>query len=151
MQKNGSYAEYGIPMVTVYLLGHRVGNIEEPVVYVRHKAYNYDGEEVTKGIPDPFVESLIHDSIIVQIPLLHGYVGNRLEEILSIFDQTKRARDNAQVLNIDEDKYSGDAEMEYILHRLLSAASNAKLRQDMNVEDEIFLCYRKPRYGYHDA
>ncbi|WP_300694094.1 hypothetical protein [uncultured Bacteroides sp.] len=138
MQKNGSYAEYGIPMVTVYLLGHRVGNIEEPVVYVRHKAYNYDGEEVTKGIPDPFVESLVHDSIIVQIPLLHGYVGNRLEEILSIFDQTKRARDNAQVLNIDEDKYSGDAEMEYILHRLLSAASNAKLRQDMNVEDEYF-------------
>ena len=138
MLKNGGYAEHGIPMVTVYLLGHRVGNIEEPVVYVRHKAYNYDGEEVTKGIPDPFVESLVHDSIIVQIPLLHGYAGNRLEEILSIFDQTKRARDNAQVLNIDEDKYSGDTEMEYILHRLLSAASNAKLRQDMNVEDEYF-------------
>ena len=28
--------------------------------------------------------------------------------------------------------------MEYILHRLLAAASNSNLRQDMNVEDEYF-------------
>ena len=28
--------------------------------------------------------------------------------------------------------------MEHILHRLLAAASDAKLRQDMNVEDEYF-------------
>ena len=129
---------YGIPMITVYLLGHRVGKIEEPVLYVRHKSYDYDGVEVTKGMPDPFVESLVHDSIIVQIPLLHGRVNNRLVEVLSVFDQTNKDGNNRQVLNIDEDTYCGDAEMEHILHRLLVAASDAKLRQDMNVEDEYF-------------
>ena len=129
---------YGIPMITVYLLGHRVGEIEEPVLYVRHKSYDYDGVEVTKGMPDPFVESLVHDSIIVQIPLLHGRVNNRLVEVLSVFDQTNKDGNNRQVLNIDEDTYRGDAEMEHILHRLLAAASDAKLRQDMNVEDEFF-------------
>ena len=129
---------YGIPMITVYLLGHRVGEIEEPVLYVRHKSYDYDGVEVTKGMPDPFVESLVHDSIIVQIPLLHGRVNNRLVEVLSVFDQTNKDGNNRQVLNIDEDTYRGDAEMEHILHRLLVAASDAKLRQDMNVEDEYF-------------
>ena len=129
---------YGIPMITVYLLGHRVGEIEEPVLYVRHKSYDYDGVEVTKGMPDPFVESLVHDSIIVQIPLLHGRVNNRLVEVLSVFDQTNKDGNNRQVLNIDEDTYRGDAEMEHILHRLLIAASDAKLRQDMNVEDEYF-------------
>ncbi|MBO5182362.1 MAG: hypothetical protein J6B92_10830, partial [Paraprevotella sp.] len=36
------------------------------------------------------------------------------------------------------DDYMGDAEMEHILHRLLSAASDSNLRQDMNVEDEYF-------------
>ena len=129
---------YGIPMITVYRLGHRVGDIEEPVLYVKHKSYNYDGVEVTKGIPDPFVESLVHDSIIVQIPLLHGRVNNRLVEVLSVFDQTNKDGHNRQVLRIDDAVYKGDADMEHILHRLLTAASDSKLRQDMNVEDEYF-------------
>ena len=129
---------YGIPMITVYLLGHRVGDIEEPVLYVRHKSYDYDGKEVTKGMPDPFVESLVHDSIIVQIPLLHGRVNNRLVEVLSVFDQTNKDGKNRQVLKIDDSVYDGDTEMQHILHRLLAAASDSKLRQDMNVEDEYF-------------
>ena len=136
--KDSNPKGYGIPMITVYLLGHRVGDIEEPVLYVRHKSYDYDGVEVTKGMPDPFVESLVHDSIIVQIPLLHGRVNNRLVEVLSIFDQTNKDGSNRQVLNIDEAAYDGDAEMQHILHRLLIAASDSKLRQDMNVEDEYF-------------
>lgn len=129
---------YGIPMITVYMLGHRVGDIQEPVLYVRHKAFDYDGKEVVEGVPDPFVDSLVHDSIIVQIPLLRGQINNRLEEVLSVFDQTHKDKKNRQVLNLDEDVYSGDDEMNRIIHRLLSAASDAKLRQDMNVEDEYF-------------
>ena len=98
-----------------------------------------DGNEVTKGLPDPFVESLVHDSIIVQIPRLQGNVNNRLEEVLSVFDQTRKDRHNRQVMNIDEAEYAGDEEMMHIIHRLLAAAADAKLRQDMNVEDEYFL------------
>ena len=63
---------------------------------------------------------------------------NRLVEVLSVFDQTNKDVNNRQVLKIDEDTYRGDAEMEHILHRLLAAASDSKLRQDMNVEDEYF-------------
>ena len=136
--KDDNHNDYGIPMITVYLLGHRVGEIEEPVLYVRHKSYDYDGVEVTKGMPDPFVESLIHDSIIVQIPLLRGRVNNRLEKVLSVFDQTNKDGRNRQVLKIDDEVYKGDSELEHIIHRLLAAAADAKLRQDMNVEDEYF-------------
>lgn len=85
-----------------------------------------------------FVESLVHDSIIVQIPRLHGRVNNRLEKVLSVFDQTHKDKGNRQMLNIDEDNYEDDTDMMYILRRLLAAASDAKLRQDMNVEDEYF-------------
>ena len=129
---------YGIPMIAVYLLGHKVGDIEEPVLYVRHKALDYDGNHVTKGIPDPFVDSLTHDSIIVQIPRLRGHVNNRLDKVLSVFDQSLKEKGNHQVLSVDEDKYNGDLEMMHILHRLITAASDSKLRQDMNVEDEFF-------------
>ena len=129
---------YGLPMVAVYILGHRVGNIDEPVLYVDHKTYDYDGNEVTKGLPDPFVDSLVHRSIIVQIPLLHGQINNRLDKVLSVFDQKKQEKGNQHVMELNEDLYTGDSDMEYILRRLLMASSDAKLRQDMNVEDEYF-------------
>ncbi len=129
---------YGIPMVAVYILGHRVGNINVPVLYVNHKSYDYDGHEVTHGLPDPFVDSLVHDSIIVQIPLLHGQINNRLFKVLSVFDQTNKEKDNRQVVELDDANYEGDADMQYILRRLFKASSDAKLRQDMNVEDEFF-------------
>ena len=129
---------YGLPMIAIYLLGHRVGNIDEPVLYVNHGYHNYDGQEVTKGVPDPFVESLVHDGIIVQIPLLHGRINNRLVKVLSVFDQTNKDSLNRQVLKIDEEVYGGDIEMKHILHRLFTAACDAKLRQDMNIEDEFF-------------
>ena len=138
MLKDDEHISQGIPMVAVYLLGHRVGDIEEPVLYVKHESYDYEGNVVTKGLPDPFVESLTHNSILVQIPRLHGHVNNRLEEILSIFDQTRKNRDNRQVIDINEADYADDAEMMLIIHRLLAAAADAQVRQDMNAE-EIYL------------
>ena len=125
-------------MVAVYLLGHRVGDIEEPVVYVNHDVFDYNGEVVEEGKEDPFVESLTHNSIIVQIPRLKGRVNNRLEKVLSVFDQSRKDAEDKQVLNIDENKYEDDADMMYMLHRLTAAAADSEMRQDMNVEDEYY-------------
>ena len=108
------------------------------MLYVSHKAYDYDGHEVKKGMPDPFVESLVHDSIIVQIPLLHGVINNRLDEVLSVLDQTKRDKDDPHLLCLDESKYADSSDMNYIVHRLTAAASNPQMRQNMNVEDEYY-------------
>jgi len=131
--------QHALPMVAVYLLGHKVGDIEEPVLYVRHQSYDYAGKVVTKGLPNEFVDSLTHDSIIVQIPRLHGQINNRLDKVLSIFDQTRKDSNNQQILNIDDSLYpEDDLEMQRILHRLLMAATDADMRMDMNVEDEYF-------------
>ena len=138
MLKEDDHNSRGIPMVAVYLLGHRVGDIEEPVLYVKHQSFDYDGNVVTQGLPDPFVDSLTHNSILVQIPRLHGRVNNRLEELLSVFDQTRMNKDNRQVMDINETDYADDAEMMLIIHRLLAAAADAQVRQDMNAEDEFF-------------
>lgn len=126
------------PMVAIYLMGHRVGDIEVPVLYVNHKAYDYDGRVVTHGIPDAFVDSLTHDSIIVQIPLLRGKINNHLDEVLSVFDQSKADVDDPHLLRLDVDQYSNDDNMQYLVNRLTAAASSPKIRRDMNVEDEYF-------------
>lgn len=139
-ERNMTDEGYGLPMVAVYLLGHKVGDIEEPVLYVHHEPRDYDGNIVTRGMPDPFVCSLTHESIIVQIPRLHGRINNRLDEVLSVFDQSKTNADtNDHTIFIDEDRYPEDnAEMQRILRRLLMAAVSSDIRQDMNVEDEYY-------------
>ena len=133
-EENGKYA---IPMVAIYLLGHCIGEVKEPIVYVNHQAYDYDGKEVKDGMPDPFVESLQHDSIIVQIPLLHGRINNRLEQVLSVFDQANVA-DDKKVIKVDDKQFEGDDDMEYVVRRLQSAAADPELRYQMNAEDEFF-------------
>ena len=134
-ETNGKFA---LPTVAVYLLGHRVGKIKEPVVYAKHKIYDYNGNELKLDKPDPFVESLQHDSIIVQIPLLRGRVNNRVEKILSVFDQSQIYPQDQKVLEVNEDAYINDDDMAYILRRLQSAASNPEIRNRMNAEDEFF-------------
>lgn len=128
--------DHAIPTVAVYLLGHRVGEIEEPVLYVSHQSYDYEGRLVTKGMPDAFVESLTHDSIIVQIPRLHGQINNRLDKVLSIFDQTRKDKENEHLLHVDERLYSDDQDMSLIIHRLTMAAADIHVNYSMNVEDE---------------
>ena len=48
-----------------------------------------------------------------------------------------------KILDIDESTYDGDADMLRIVQRLLAAASDAKIRHDMNVEDEFFSVIEK--------
>ena len=135
---------HAIPMVAVYLLGHMVGDIEEPVLYVRHQSFDYEGNLVTKGLPNPFVDSLTHESVIVQIPRLDGRINNRLYEVLSIFDQTRKSAEDQHMLNLEDDLYpEEDTEMQHILRRLLMAATNADMRMDMNVEDEYYSIIEK--------
>ena len=141
--KNMVDGGHALPMVAVYLLGHKVGDIEEPVLYVNHQSRDYNDNVVTKGLPDPFVDSLTHDSIIVQIPRLHGHINNRLDKVLSIFDQSRRDENDNRLLKIDDTAYADDADMEHILHRLTMAAADADMRHKMNVEDEYFSAIEK--------
>ena len=75
--------------------------------------------------------------LLVQIPLLHGKVNNKLEKVLSFFDQTHTA-DNKKVIRIDETQIEGDEDMDHIVRRLQAAAADPDMRNQMNVEDEYF-------------
>ena len=135
--------KHALPMIAIYLLGHPVGKIEEPVLYVNPRAENYDGEPVTQGLPDPFVDSLTHSSIIVQIPLLHGRVRNHVERILNIFDQTRMDSQHHYLLNIDEADYGEDEELRLIFHRLLTAGASREMREKMEMEDLMLRDYEE--------
>ena len=129
----GQKQAYGLPIISIYILGHALGNLTEPVVYVRRHYLDYDDKLLPS--PEPFIESLTHDSIIVQIPFLTGRTRNRLERLLTVFDQEYRQAKSEHYLEINEDHL--DEEVKYIVNRLLKAASTPDVRRAMEIEDEI--------------
>ena len=131
--ERGKKQSYGLPIISIYILGHALGNLTEPVVYVRRHYLDYEDKFLPS--PDPFIESLTHDSIIVQIPFLTGRTRNRLERLLSVFDQEYRQAESEHYLEIDDEHL--DEEVECVVRRLLKAAVTPDIRRDMEIEDEI--------------
>ena len=131
--EHGQKRTYGLPIISIYILGHPLGDLTEPVVYVRRSYLDYDDNPLPS--PDPFIESLTHDSIIVQIPFLTGRTRNRLERLLSVFDQEYRQPESEHYLEINDEQL--DEEAKYVVHRLLKAAAAPAVRRAMEIEDEI--------------
>ncbi|XCN73449.1 MAG: hypothetical protein Q3M24_01480 [Candidatus Electrothrix aestuarii] len=57
------------PILSIYFLGHRLDNVHVPVIRVERKYYdNATGGELP--VQEEFIESLTHDSFVIQIPEL---------------------------------------------------------------------------------
>ncbi len=126
-------SQYGLPIISIYILGHTLGELKEPVIYVHRRYLDYE-DNVIEG-KDKFIESLTHDSIIVQIPFLQRRTRNRLERLLHIFDQNCRLKGDDHLLEVDENLFQ--AEDALVLNRLLKAGVAPEVRRSMDVEDEI--------------
>ena len=135
VSREGDGKGYGLPIISIYILGHKLGDLAEPVVYVRRRYLDYESQEIEQGVPDPFIESLTHDSIIVQIPYLQGRARNHLERLLSVFDQECRMVGDEHYLQINDEGM--DAEGRLLVNRLVMAAASPEVRREMQVEDEI--------------
>ena len=122
ISSSGSGTGYGLPIISIYILGHKLGDLNEPVVYVRRRYLDYDNRDIVQGVPDPFIESLTHDSIIVQIPYLQGRARNHLERLLSVFDQECRMATDVHFLQINDEDM--DKEGRLLVNRLVMAAAS---------------------------
>lgn len=131
--RSGDDAIYGLPIISIYILGHALGDLKEPVIYVRRRYLDYDDNVLEQT--DKFIESLTHDSIIVQIPYLQGRTRNRLERLLNVFDQTNCIHNDDHFLEVDETQFHDDENL--VVNRLLKAGTTPDVRRAMDVEDEI--------------
>ena len=116
ISSSGSGAGYGLPIISIYILGHKLGDLNEPVVYVRRRYLDYDNRDIVQGVPDPFIESLTHDSIIVQIPYLQGRARNHLERLLSVFDQECRMATDVHFLQINDEGMDKEGRLLVAVH-----------------------------------
>lgn len=125
--------------VTVYLLGHKVEELPNAVTYVYPKMYDQYNNELgnLKISKIPFVDALIHDMIIVQIPLLTNMkVVSHLDRLLSLFDQSYVTKENSHKMNLNTEKLSEDKALEPVVNRLQCAYVDNETRENMEFEDE---------------
>jgi len=130
---NGNTTRKGMPIITIYFLGYQLEKITAPVIKVARQYYDLTtGDKVEER--EDFIESLTHDSYVIQISRLRPDHQSEIERLLAIFDQHQTGSDE-HILTINELKYP--LKYRKIVRRLRRAITNRKVRQSMDVEDDI--------------
>ena len=75
-----------LPIITIYLLGFNLTNIEAPAIKIERQ---YIDLIMGNVIPrkNEFIELLTHNSYIVQLQRINTKLQNRIDELLSVFEQ----------------------------------------------------------------
>ena len=128
-----------IPIISIYFLGHKLDHIKVPVIKVQRDYIDLStGSTIYEK--EYFIESLTHDSFIIQIPFLKNNRKTDLLKVLSIFDQSNREED-FHILNVNEIEFP--EKYRDIIRRLQQANCNSEIRQQMSVEDIYIEDYRQ--------
>jgi hypothetical protein len=126
----------GIPIISIYFLGHRLDQTDSSIIGI-NRIYKdlVTGEQL--NVKESFIESLTHDSYIIQIPQLAKKRRNDLEKLLSIFDQSESIDETHHILNINETDYP--AKYGDLIRRLRSVIMEPEIRKKMKDEDIILI------------
>ncbi len=123
-----------LPLLTIYFLGHALEHTEAPVIRVRRESYDLTTGEKLK-LREPFIESLTHDSYVIQIPHLRSTHRTEVEELLQLFDQGNISSDDKHFLEIDESEVA--ERYRPLLRRLQRAVAEPEVAEAMELEDEV--------------
>ena len=135
-----------LPIMSIYFLGHNLDHTDAPVIKVERNYIDLAKQEVIIE-KEEFIESLTHDSFVIQIRRLSGRRRTELEQLLIVFDQDYKTEDD-HLLNIKEE----DLPKRYrpVLRRLLAAFSNKEVRDRMDDEDEIIEDFQNLERRIHE-
>jgi hypothetical protein len=131
---NNHERKIGIPIIGIYFLGHTLDSTDASIIGV-NRTYKdlVTGKLLT--VKESFIESLTHDSYVIQIPHLAQKRRNELEILLSIFDQSMSVDAGQHILNIKEEEYP--EKYRPLIRRLQSAILEPEMRKQMEIEDGI--------------
>ena len=137
---------YPLPILSIYILGENVDNLDEAVTYITRHYYNQDGVEINKDCPSWFVECLSHDMVVIQVPKIKARPDSTLDNLLTFFDQRKKVPNYNQLINYNIADYDiPDVDlfddMNYFARRLESAFVSEEVRIQMCLEDKAYETY----------
>jgi len=123
-----------LPIISIYFLAYALPNIHTPVLKINRHYYDVVNDHEL-DVRTEFVESLTHDSYVIQISKLRIQHQTELEDLLDIFDQTHLLLNNEHILDIDEIHYP--QKYRALIRRLQSAVVEPEVRESMEMEDAL--------------
>lgn len=124
-------------IVAIYLLGHKIAESNEPIIYCRGGMMtDFNGNPIVDSGKGKFIRSVTHDVIIVQIPCLEPKPRNATERILSVFDQRNICPSNRRIIDIPEP--TTDQDLGTLTNRLMRGAAESSMLRKLEIEDEIY-------------
>ncbi len=129
----GKETKRAMPIVSIYFLGYQLEHTTAPVIKVTRQYYDVTtGEKIQER--EAFIESLTHDSYVIQIPYLCPEHKTDIEQLLSIFDQ-HRVTSDVHILTINEEDYP--EKYRAVIRRLQGAIAEPEVKRTMDGEDDI--------------
>ncbi|HMZ57583.1 MAG TPA: hypothetical protein PL048_02335 [Leptospiraceae bacterium] len=130
------YSKDSIPIITIYFLGYPFDDSLPKVIEVARVFRDRLSNRTLERQKNEFIDSLTHDSFVIQLFGLKTEMRNRLEKILSIFSQ---AAEKIKEHIVYYDYILDDELQQKIVHRLNYAASDRNLKRQMDMEEEILM------------
>ncbi len=128
-----------LPIITIYLLGFKLQNVDTPALKVALKYINQVTHEVM-DIKSDLIEKLTHESYIVQIPRIESKLNSRLEQLLSFFEQNHFTDSSGLV---KEYPYPLETDlMKLIADELHYLGTDPKKQQYLETEREAMRVYK---------
>jgi len=120
-----------LPIISIYILGFKV--TEQPVPVIKANSQYTDvlyGQPVDAHID--FIAWLSHDVYVIQVPFLRQSLRTPLEQLLTVFDQSRAVHGKEYLLDFDVD--FADEGLQYIAQRLKKVAASPELQELIDVE-----------------
>ncbi len=122
-----------LPIITIYILGFKLKGLDDiPVVHIE-RVYKDRANGAKIKQRNWFIDNLTHDSYVIQAPYLKAKRRNKLEKLLSIFDQSQIA-DKSYELDLQEQL---PQEFAAVQERLSRAVLDKQLRDDLYLEEDF--------------
>ncbi len=134
VHEKGETIKKALPIISIYFLGYPLQHIKALVIKVNRDYYDVAQQQKIE-VKEEFIESLTHDSYIIQISQLREKQQTEIEQLLAIFDQHKHLVSDDHILEIDEKSYP--EKYRPLIRRLQSAILEPEIRKNMDMEDEI--------------
>ncbi len=138
-QKQGNRKKVDLPITAVYLLGHQIAGLKQPIIRVNKQIF-----DVIQGVviekTHKYIELLTHDCLIIQLPKLKDMMPQtELLQVLDVFNEDKYKTDDKNILD-----YTGDMNdplVKKMVNRLKIAMSDPDLMyaalMEMDLEESI--------------
>jgi len=138
-QTNGLVRKESLPIIAIYILGFNLEKHIPAILKVNRRYLNLITDEPVSA-PSKFVESLSHDTYVIQAKQLHHDVKSKLERILSVFGQEEFIDDKGYKIDFPDSAESTEKNelLQKILRRLHKAATeNSNLVEQMDAQDQL--------------